>query len=155
MATRAESKRKAIRGSYGHNVRSKILRSAVIDSELHGRLLNWGRYLRSDNTYYKLDYPHRCPFTVEATHGETIFELDADHIESIVSAFATCEFPVSNQYAFVLKVEYAERSDSFLAPVAIRARDVSRRYGIKCSERGYYSMLYMARKAVQAFVEPL
>ncbi len=137
------------------NKRSKILRSEAIDDELHARLLNWGRYLRSDDTYYKLDYPHRCPFVMDPTKGLTVSELDADHIESIVSTFAICGYAVSEENAFVLKVEYAEKSDCFMGPVEERAHDVRRRYGIKCCVATYYELLKRARVAVNALVEPL
>lgn len=137
------------------NKPSRILRSNAIDKIMHGRLLNWGRFLRSDDTYYKLDYPHIVPFIMLPTPGKTISEVDAEHIEYIVSTLAICEYKLPREHAFVLKVEYAEKGENFIGPVAERAKDVSRRYGIKCSVRGYYNMLYRARQAVDNLSMPL
>ena len=137
------------------NRRSKILRSEIIDEVLHGRLINWGRYLRSDDTYRKLGYPGKCPFTIEPVKGETISEIDAMHIEEIVSSFHASKFKLLPVHGTILKVEYAEKPEGFMGPVKERAYDIGRIYRTRISETRYYEMLSSARFAVSVFVSPL
>ena len=136
-------------------MRSKILRSNVIDMTLHGRLLNWGRYLRSDNTFSMLNYPSSSAFVVEPTKGMLISELDAEHIEVIVSSFMTSDYEMLPIHAIVLKVEYAERSESRSGPVEERAKDIGKIFKTGCSRSTYFRMLAEARNAVDAFADPL
>jgi hypothetical protein len=124
-----------------------MLRSDAIDERMHGRLINWGRWLRADNTLKQLDYPSACPFVFSPPRGGTLDDLDAEEIEWVVSSLA-CGGGRGALHAFVLRIEYAERPDGQMPPVQVRARDVARKYKQRCSRSTYYNLLRDARKAV-------
>lgn len=116
--------------------------------QIHARLLNWGRWLRNDNTYQKLGYPSKSPFVVAPTKGNLISDLDAQHIEEVVSSLNVSGINNAVIYAFILKIEYAERPTSRMHTVGDRAKDVSRHFNCRCGERTYYYHLAKARTAV-------
>ena len=134
-------------------MRSKKLRSTVIDEVMQGRLINWGRYLRPNSN--GLGFPTKVPWMMFPEKCELIDELDALHIEEIVSSFKVARIGLTEVHATVLKIEYLERTDDKMNTVAERAKDVSRIYKMPCSINSYYKLLYQARKAVSVFAEPL
>lgn len=129
------------------------LRSKVIDDRMHARLLNWGRWLRYDSTIARLGYPWKSPFVFSPSKGQAIADLDAEHIEWVVSSLACSDIGRGRLLAFVLKVEYAERPDGQLPAVEQRAKDVSLAWKMPCSRRGYYNLLSQARAAVSALAD--
>jgi hypothetical protein len=140
------------------NKQAGRLRSDAIDEELHGRLLNWGRWLRYDDTVSQLGYPKKCPFTFSPSRGGMVADIDAQHIEHVVSSLDMAGrggFGHGWMYAFILRVEYAEKPDGLMGPVSERAKDVSRRFKTRCSQRQYYNLLYRARRMVAEFVDKL
>ena len=122
---------------------------------IHTRLLNWGRWLRNDSTFARLGYPSHAPYLVSPSKGKLIAALDAQHIEYIVSTLAVSGIDRAVLYAFILKVEYAERKNNEIPHVSQRAKDVRRRFKCPCAERTYYHHLNKAKQAVQAFAEEI
>ena len=112
------------------------LRTDAIDEELHARLLNWGRWLRQNPS--RLDFPHKVCFMQFPERGYTVDELDAMHIEEIVSTFEIAGLGLSRFHSAVLKIEYVERADSSMNPVDERAEDVARKFSMPFSVRSYY-----------------
>ena len=132
----------------------KLIRK-LKDDEIHARLLNWGSWLRWDNTIARLGYPTQCPFVFSPRKGAMVADIDAEHIEWIVSSLHVSELPLGVLYAFVLKVEYAERPDKAVPHVSQRAGDVRRRFRRPCAERTYYHHLAKAKRAVTMFAGPI
>ena len=122
--------------------------------ELDARLLNWGRWLRS-GAKPKLGYPGQSPFVVSPSRGSTIAELDAQHIEDIVSSLYVSGLPRANLQAFILRVEYVEKPTGQMPHVSQRAADVRRKYKCRCGERTYYNHLAKAKKMVEMFADPI
>ena len=122
---------------------------------IHVRLLNWGKWLRYDDTLAKLGYPTQAPFVFSPRKGGTIADPDAEHMEFVVSSLMVSGFGDGELFAFILKVEYAERPEHMLGPVVVRARDVSRRFRRPCSERSYYRHLTRAKIAVHHLAGPV
>ena len=123
--------------------------------EIHVRLINWGSWLRHDSTFSKLGYPSQAPFIFSPSKGVLIADLDAAYIEWIVSTLHMSGFERGLLYAFILKVEYAERSEGKVPHVSQRAKDVSRHFKRPCAERTYYHHLANAKKAVQMLAGPM
>lgn len=125
--------------------------------EVHGRLLNWGRWLRYDNTIARLGYPTQSPFVFSPHKGKVIADLDAVHIEFIISSmYISGDFsPLGMLYAFILRVEYAEHPDNRMPHVSQRAQDVRRKFKRPCAERTYYHHLEKAKLMVSALAGPL
>lgn len=125
--------------------------------EIHMRLVNWGNWLRWDSTIARLGYPDQSPFVFSPRRGQMIADLDAIHIEWIVSTmYISRQFsPMGHLYAFILRVEYAERSDSSARARAHLADDVSRRFKIRCAERTFRHHLLNAKKTLAALAGPI
>lgn len=125
------------------------------DEEIHARLCNWGRWLRYDPGQ-SLGYPTKSPFVFSPrAGGGLIADLDAEHIEWIVSSLGISGLERGELYAFVLKVEYAERPEHAMPHVSQRAADVKDRFRCPCAERTYYHHLAKAREAVHTFADPI
>lgn len=135
--------------------RSRKLRSDVITEQMHVRLLNWGRWLRLDTGTMKHGYPTQCPFVFSPRRGTMIAELDAEHIEWIISSFAVSNITELQMISFVLKVEYADRAEAYIGPVKERAKDVQRRWKVPCGLTTYHEFLRKGRIAVTMFADPL
>lgn len=125
------------------------------DEETDARLINWGKWLRSDNTYQKLNFPSKAPFTVEPTRGSTINEIDAEWIAHVISTLAMSNLGRSDLYAFVLKVEYVDSSGNKPPHVSQRAADVRKRFKMPCAESTYYKHLSKAKRLVQYLAGPI
>ena len=122
----------------------------MLDDELDGRLLNWGRCYRDKDT--KLGYPTRVPFMQFASKSELMAELDAAHIENIISSLYMGGLGRSELYAFILKVEYIKKPDSH---VSGRASEVRKEFHCPCAERTYYYHLAKAKQVIELFAEPI
>ena len=125
------------------------------DDETHARLMNWGKWLQSDNTYRKLGYPSKAPFTVEPTKGSVIAENDGAWIAEVISTCWMWDIGRSKLYAFVLKVEYAENAGKKMPHVSQRAADVRRYFKRPCAESTYYKHLDKAKMMVQLLAGPI
>lgn len=129
--------------------------------QTHARLINWGRWLKYDNTFAKLGYPKHAPFVFIPYKGKMIADLDAEHIEFIVSTLAVagrnspelCRDGLL--HSFILKIEYGETIREKKRPVADRAEDVRRRFNRPCSEKTYYYHLARAKRAVRLLAGPV
>ena len=139
---------------------SAIARKLEAD-EVHVRLLNWGRWLRYDSTYARLGYPSQAPFLFTPRKGALIASLDAQYIEDIVSDLYVSglerpeEWPKNLLYAFILRVEYAEKPEALMGTVADRAKDVRKRFRRPCAESTYYGHLANAKIAVSMLSGPM
>ncbi|MBT8448072.1 MAG: hypothetical protein KJO69_00170 [Gammaproteobacteria bacterium] len=134
--------------------RSHILRSEAITEQMHLRLMNWGRCYRRN--VVNLGYPSKVPFGVFPSKGGMVDEMDAAKVETVVSSFATAkpdDFSHLPLLAFILKVEYVEKEK--LGDIHDRARDVSKRWGVRCGRTTYRKLLKNARIAVAEFVESI
>lgn len=118
------------------------------DQEIHARLVNWGRWLRADNTFAALGFPKFDPVFARSTPGPSIADLDAQHLEHVISTLAGWDASRGPLYAFILKIEYAERPGHALPPAEVRAEYVRRRFNRKCARSTYYGHLASARRAV-------
>ncbi len=136
---------------------TRQLARRIEDDEIHVRLVNWGNWLRYDNTYARLGYPSQAPFVFSPRKGHLVADNDAEWIEEIVSTlYIRPDFsPRGHVYAFILRVEYAEHPDRQVPHVSQRAEDVRRRFRRRCSESTYYQHLAKARLAVQSFAGPM
>jgi len=131
------------------------LAERLIKDEINARLTNWGRWLRYDSTYAKLGFPSQSPFIFSPSRGVLVADLDAQHIEWIVSTLCMCGYPRCLLHAFILRVEYAERPNNAMPHVSQRAADVRKRFKRPCAESTYYQHLAKAKKAVQLLAEPM
>lgn len=120
---------------------------------LHVRLMNWGRWSRSDSTYARLGYPPGLAYAICRRYGLMIAELDAEHIDEIVRSFHMAGTEKSVRHAFILKVEYVDPEEGKVPHVSQRSEDVRRKLRVPCADSTYYKWLVEAKKAVQAFVE--
>jgi len=134
---------------------TSILAKRLLAEEIEARLINWGKWLQSDNTYRRLGYPSKPPFTVEPTRGSVIAENDAEWIAYVISTCAMWDFGRSRLYAFVLKVEYAERAGKKIPHVSQRAADVRKHFKMPCAESTYYKHLNKAKEMVQLLAGPI
>jgi len=124
--------------------------------EIHIRLLNWGRWHRADDTYLRLGYPRGPAFALVRTKGRVIADLDAQHIEWVISTMNVSEvIKWGRLHAFVLKVEYIEHDEKDMPHVSQRARDVRRRFKRRCAESTYYQHLNKARQRVHILADPI
>lgn len=119
--------------------------------EIHTRLVNWGTWLRYDNTYSKLGYPDQCPFVFSPRKGHLIADLDAFWIENIVSTlYLRDDFSeLGSKYAFILRVEYAERDEQSQPHVTQKAEDVKRKYNCAMGRSWYYENLKNAKRMMR------
>lgn len=127
-------------------------------SEIDARLINWGRWLRHDQTIRRLGYPWKSPFVFSPSKGAAIADLDAEHIEWVISSLDVAGrqgFGKGMLYAYILRLEFAERDGDHLPPVGDRAKDVSRRFKRPCGERTYYYHLAAAKRLVAVLAEEL
>lgn len=131
--------------------RTSILRSPEIDNKVHARLLNWGRWLRYD--IGDIGFPHKSPFVIEPSKGAMIEDADAEEIDRVVAGIGASPSKHGKVLAFVLKVEYAERSEAMSTAVEQRAKDVAIKWGIQCSKTKYKELLKEARLCVQGRLE--
>jgi len=140
-------------------VSHQLLAAKIADLEINARLINWGRWLRWDSTIARLGYPTQCPFVFSPRKGKMIADLDAEHIEWVVSSLYMAGtkpgFELSLLYAFVLRVEFAERPENSQPHVSQKAEDVRRRFKRPCAERSYYRHLYNAKLAVMVWAEEM
>ena len=125
--------------------------------EIHTRLVNWGTWLRHDNTFSKLGYPDQAPFIFCPRKGHLIADLDAFWIESIISTlYIRDDFsPVGSKSAFMLRVEYAERNEESQPHVSQKALDVKRKYNCRCGRSTYYDKLKTAKDTVRMLAGPV
>lgn len=133
---------------------SARLKKKLEDDEVSARLINWGRWLRFDDTLYRLGFPHEAPFVFSPRKGGVIADLDAEHIEWVISSLAVSNIGNGRLYAFILKVEYAEKPEGLIGPVSTRAEDVRRRFKRPCAERTYYHHLEKARDTIKLLADP-
>ena len=49
----------------------------IEDDEIHVRLVNWGNWLRYDNTFARLGYPSQAPFVFSPRKGHLVADNDA------------------------------------------------------------------------------
>lgn len=133
---------------------SAQLKKKLEDDEVHARLINWGRWLRFDDTLYRLGFPHEAPFVFSPRKGGVIADIDAEHIEWIVSSLAVSNIGNGMLYAFILKIEYAEKPEGMIGPVETRAADVRRRFKRPCAISTYYYHLAKAKQAVKILADP-
>ena len=125
--------------------------------EIHTRLVNWGTWLRQDNTYSKLGYPDQSPFIFCARKGNLIADLDAQHIEMIVSTlYMRDDFSQAGSIsAFILRVEYAERNEQSQPHVSQKAHDVKSKYNCRCGRSTYYDKLKTAKATIRMLAGPI
>jgi len=133
------------------------LRVKLHMQEIHVRLLNWGRWLRWDSTIARLGYPTEAPWVFSPRRGQLIADLDAEHIEWVVSTmYISKDFsPLGHLHAFILRVEYAERSEDEMPAVEQRAEDVQRRFKTPCHKSTYYNHIIEAKKMVFSLAGPI
>ena len=122
------------------------------------RLVNWGRWNRSGSNP-NLDYTtwgEIFSFYLGAPSKQMVNELDAQVIEHVVTTLDMSgragEFPWTELYAFVLRLEYMERSDDNQRVQSERAKDVSRKFKRPCASRTYRKHLYNAKRAIFTFI---
>jgi hypothetical protein len=135
-------------------VTSKLAQK-LMDEETEARLINWGKWLRSDNTYQKLNFPSKAPFTVEPVRGSVINDVDGEWIAHIVSTLSMSNLGRASLYAFVLKVEFVDAAGKKKPHVSQRAADVRKHYKMPCAESTYYKHLGKAKELVQLFAGPI
>lgn len=123
------------------------------DQEIHARLINWGRWLRQDDTFDRLGFPRFVPFIQAPSNSVTVADADAEHIEFVISTFAGMKGTRGPLYAFILKIEYAERPGHALPPPEVRAEHVRKRFNRRCGRSTYYSHLANARRAVMLWAD--
>ncbi len=131
------------------------LEKRLMDEETKARLINWGRWLRSDDTYYKLNYPSKAPFTVEPVRDSVINDIDAEWIAYVISTLAMSNLGRSDLYAFVLKVEFVDAVGKKTPHVSQRAADVRKHFKWPCAESTYYKHLGKAKELVQLLAGPI
>jgi len=140
-------------------VRALARKQQDITNEM--RLRNWGNWCRS-GSHPGLGYSTwgqiLKQFLGEQSRRVMIDELDAQIIEDTISTLDMVGrdgFGWGHLWAFCLKVEYVERSDSHQRPQSERAKDVSRKFQRPCAARTYRYHLYNARRAVFTLIEPI
>lgn len=118
--------------------------------EVDARLVNWGKWLRSDSTLMKLGYPSQAPFVFSPRKGSMIADLDAEHIEWVVSSLHLSGYPRPILHRFILLTEYALRATG-ATPVSERAKRVRKAFKMSFSERSYYRHLAEAKRMVMVW----
>ena len=137
------------------------LAKAQEEKEQLVRLDNWGRWNRSGATP-NLGYATWGEilkfFLGDTSQSLTIDEIDAQKLEYVISTLDVAGrggFSWGELWGFCLRVEHMERSSNNQRPIALRAKDVSRKFKRPCAVRTYQHHLQNARRAVFALVEPL
>ena len=122
------------------------------------RLENWGRWNRAGGNE-RLDYTtwgEIFSFYLGSPSGETVDEIDAEKIELVITTLDMAgrngDLPWTELHAFVLRLEYMERSEGNHLPQSERAKHVSRKFKRPCAKRTYRYHLFRAKKAVFALV---
>ena len=124
---------------------------------IHTRLVNWGTYLRLDNTFSKLGYYDQQPFIFAPRKGHLIADLDAHWLEFVVSTlFIRDDFSeTGSRAAFLLRVEYAERGEDEQPHVSQKAHDYRAKYNCRCGRSSYYNKIKEAKRMVRMFAGPI
>lgn len=134
---------------------SERLKLQLETDEIHARLVNWGRWLRWDSAIARLGYPTEAPFSFSPRRGGIVADLDAEHIEWVISSLNVSGYENGVLYAFILKVEYAESPDQAMSYVGQRAEDVRQRFKRPCAISTYYYHLVKAKTAVRYLAGPI
>jgi hypothetical protein len=131
------------------------LAKKLMDEETEARLINWGMWLMADNTYQKLNYPSKAPFTVEPTRGSVINDNDGEWIAHIVSTLSMSNLGRAGLYAFVLRVEFVDAVGKKTPHVSQRAAKIRKHFKKSCAESTYYKHLGKAKELVQLLAGPI
>lgn len=125
---------------------AKLKRKLQLE-EVDARLINWGRWLRHDDTFARLGFPSQSPWVFSPRKGSMVADLDAEHIEWVVSSRMK-EAKCPELYSYILRVEYAYKATESTPPVSLRAKYVREHFNKSCAERTYYHHLNNAKYAV-------
>jgi hypothetical protein len=131
------------------------LAQKLMDEETDARLINCGKWLKSDNTYQKLNFPSKAPFTVEPSKGSMTNDIDGEWIAYIISTLSIANLGRAELYSFVLKVEYIDDANKKKPHVSQRAADVRKRFKFPCAESTYYKHLKKAKLLIQYLAGPI
>lgn len=143
-------------GQAGPVKRSRdLMRRKLEEDEIDARLKNWGRWLRYDDTLARLGLPTQSPWVFSPRKGGMIADLDAEHMEWVITCMYCSGLDYPHLHAFILRVEYAEHPEGQVPPVSQRAADVRRRFKRPCAERTYYHHLANARRAAFVLAGPM
>ena len=114
--------------------------------EIDARLVNWGNWSRHDGS--RLGLPTKSTFVASSRWGPMLAELDAIHIEDVISTLHLSGYKQPMFHNYILKVEYLFRDDDRQPPVSVRAAYVRKKYNMPCAESTYYKHLSAAKTSV-------